>query len=324
MFEVVAEVGEGSHVHGEIDIRLSCAEVENIITFLKKNDKNIYNLDSFDTQYPELGAKIDQTVRAEIPHMLSDYFFNMGDMTSYWYDFPAEIKSIAEAELGHPLGNPEKKTNGEPTEKDKEFEDWIREHADEIMSEYEAEYQEREENFKPIGGEAPEEEEPSIASSDDSMWIDVYSVKDALGEYEDMVVDITFMGYSRFREDEHEEHFIAQIGKSTDWSLELIYPLNIEAYECFAGSLSTPAHEIKIAAVSEEDMNTWRQEAHRHSELCRRCDKEDWLIDHPELKGVDYEQERAYIFIDSEYDLRNARIDAAERYKGQTSYYWRH
>ncbi|MDD5821459.1 MAG: hypothetical protein PUD23_05335 [Prevotella sp.] len=68
-FEVIADMGHGSHVHGEIQVGLSAAEVEVIINYMKEFGELIY-FDRFHNKYPELDDKIDQAAQAEIPHML--------------------------------------------------------------------------------------------------------------------------------------------------------------------------------------------------------------------------------------------------------------
>jgi len=46
-------------------------------------------------------------------------------------------------------------------------------------------------------------------------------------------------------------------------------------------------------------------------------------MDHPEYEGVEYEQEKAYRYINSDYDLVNAKIDAAIPYQGPKESYLR-
>lgn len=324
-FEVVAEINKTNHVHSEAMVKLNSAEVESIIAYMVENGDDL-NYPEFHNQHPELEDKFYQASIAELPKMLESYYYSMEDLEAFWYEFPLELRDIAEAELGHPLRMSKQLDEPEHSEEsDAEFEQWIKEHADDIIAGEEENFQERQARFdtamdndsssnKDVNTSL--EEESSIDYQD--FALEIYDVAMAMEEFKDMLVDITFTAYSRFDDDEHEEHYIVQIGSCTQWCINLIHPLDLNTQECFCGSMGTPVHEIKIQPVSEQEAEIWRREAHKHSDLCRHCDKEDWIMDHPEFEGVDYEQEKAYRYIDSNYDLINAVIDAAQRYDGDT------
>ena len=46
-------------------------------------------------------------------------------------------------------------------------------------------------------------------------------------------------------------------------------------------------------------------------------------MDHPEYEEIEFEQKKAYRYIDSTYDLVNAKIDAAIPYQGPKESYLR-
>lgn len=144
-----------------------------------------------------------------------------------------------------------------------------------------------------------------------------YTFEAEMEEYGDMIVDITFLAYSRFSDDEHEEHYIGTIGHCGHYYLTVDYPMDIETHECTCSSTGTCVHEISIAPVSEEKAEKWRQAARSHVNICRQCDKEEWVLDHPEYRGDDDEMENAYRLIDGDRDLEIARIDAAQRFVGK-------
>ena len=86
-FEVIADLDHGSHVHGEIQMGLSTAEVEVIINYMKEFGE-VIDFDGFHNKYPELDDKIDQAAQEEIPHMLEAYYYTVEDMEFYWWEFP--------------------------------------------------------------------------------------------------------------------------------------------------------------------------------------------------------------------------------------------
>lgn len=338
-FNLVIELGEWNHIHSELEVGLYAKDVDAIISFMVENYKDI-DYEIFYSLHPQLEERVNNAALAMIPHSLDGYYYSEDDMTGYWVEFPDELKELAEVELGHPLGDPDKIQNEEPTEEELEFEEWIKEHGDELMASAEADYQERKANHVPlfpdnnIGSEA--DDAPETAEGGDGadvnadttpqnreMISEMYYVDMEMEEYGDMIVDITFLAYSRFSDNEHEEHYIGTIGHCEHYYLTVDYPMDIETHECTCSSTGTPVHEITIAPVSEDEAEKWRQAAHRHVDICRQCDKEEWTLDHPEYRGDDYEMERAYRLIDGSRDLENARIDAAQKYAGGTIFFRR-
>lgn len=329
-FEVIADMGHGSHVHGEIQVGLSAAEVDVIISYMKEFGE-VIDFDSFHNKYPELDDKINQAAQEEIPDMLEAYYYTVEDMEFYWWEFPYELKDIAVAELGHPLYHPEPPKEKEESEGDEDafdVEQWIKDHAQEIMDFEEDMYQERKEKFL---AEHPNEENgyedeafKADAQPDNTEYrVEIYDVTSEMDRFEDQIIDVTYMSYSRFSDDEVEKHYIGQVGQCTEWGLLLEHPMDPKSRSCIAGSCFSPVHAFSISPVSQTDIDDWRRAAHEHSDLCRRCDKEDWVMDHPEYEGIEFEQEKAYRYIDSAYDLVNAKIDEAIPYQGPKESYLR-
>lgn len=167
-FEVVAEVGKGNHIHSEIEVDLLAKDVEDIISFIKENYKDL-DFRKFQSQHPELDERIESAALAELPHMLDRWFYSEDDMTGYWWSLPDELKELAEVELGHPLGDPDKKYE-EPTEEELEFEEWVKEHGDELMAAAEADYQERMANHVPL---FPKEGDIEPETSNESKSVEI-------------------------------------------------------------------------------------------------------------------------------------------------------
>ena len=263
--------------------------------------------------------------------MLEAYYYTVEDMEFYWWEFPYELKDIAVAELGHPLYHPEPPKGKEESEDDEDAfdaEQWIKDHAQELMDFEEDMYQERKEKFL---AEHPNEENgyedeafKADAQPDNTEYrMEIYDVTSEMDRFEDQIIDVTYMSYSRFSDDEVEKHYIGQVGQCTEWGLLLEHPMDPKSRSCIAGSCFSPVHAFSISPVSQTDIDDWRRAAHEHSDLCRRCDKEDWVMDHPEYEEIEFEQKKAYRYIDSTYDLVNAKIDAAIPYQGPKESYLR-
>ena len=63
------DLGNDSHVHGEIDVMLSSAEVNAIIEYMKENGDSIC-YDNFKELYPKLYDKINDAAWEKIPEIL--------------------------------------------------------------------------------------------------------------------------------------------------------------------------------------------------------------------------------------------------------------
>ena len=352
LFDVTASVGNGGQVHDQILVGLTSAEVQNIIEYLKEYGRET-NHENFQRKYPELAEKINKPVQEKLSGMLASFFFTVDETERYWWEFPEELRETAEDELGHPLPSPDavedamddEDADEMDEEEADEMEQWIKEHSAEIMDCMEAEYQARKEIFQ---AEHPEESKPDddilTASSQQSedlasfgekpsdnisvpassptedAWPspdEIYDVAFEMNLYDldGKLVDVIYSSYSRFSDEEKECHYIGQIGSCTKYGLTLTHPMDPVTRECLCGASFSPVHEIKIAPVSETDVEDWRRAAHEHSDVCRRCDKEDWQIDHPEYDERDDAWQKAFRYIDSDYDLVNAEIDAAIPYQ---------
>lgn len=327
-FEVVADVGKGGHVHGEIGVMLSSAEVNAIIDYMKENGDFI-DYDDLRQRSPELYDKIENAAWKELPNMLSSFYFTMDSLECYWCEFPAELKDIAETELGHPLYRPKStRTIEEDALEDKEkeeIEQWIRNNTEEVLDFMESEYQDRRDKYLAENldednslNDKPIEDD---TQTEDPFPVEIYDVALEMEDYEDKLVDITYTSYSRFSDNEHERHYIGQIGHCGEWTLELAYPIDPTTRECNSVSNYCYVHDIKIAPVNDSDVVDWLREAHRVCEDARQLIKDTWVVEHS--KATQDEREEVFRYIDADYDLNNAKIDAVIPYKGCKEHFLR-
>ena len=122
-------------------IDLSKTERQSLLDFIIGHpDRFVY--DEFSQAYPELDQKIDSAVRGAIPKILKANGL-AEDFECEYYDFiPAhDLLEEAERNLGRSLGDQEKQ---------RKQEEWIKEHAKEILAYMEEQCQQKVSNNEPI------------------------------------------------------------------------------------------------------------------------------------------------------------------------------